>query len=405
MLIKLTEEQEMLRDVARKFAQREVEPLANKIDDEEKIPDSLLKKCADLGFYGLYTSEEYGGSGRNLVSACLVLEEISKASPSLGGALSVQIILCPATLELLGNEEQKQLYLVPSATGEKPMAWSSTEPSGTIDYFRHQCRIERDGNGYRLNGLKIYCTQGNAQTFLVFARCSEGGKEGYGGVIVEKGMEGFNPATPENKLGWRGTNTGTIAYDNIRIPAENLLSDFLTGRWEAYPANSLGGIGHCATALGCLEGMFEKTVSYVKDRQMYGGPMSRLQPISYWLGEIWAKQEACRAMLYSIVQAYDEGRPMTFEMGACKAYLCDTVFECCNKLLQMWGGAGIMNSTGINRYFRDARTKMVAEGSSEIFYDSIASGILGKPNAMMSDPKMPEFMLPANFSASFATDS
>ncbi len=384
----------MLRDVARKFAEREVEPLAAQIDEEESIPDSLVQKCAELGFFALYTSEQYGGLGQNLTSACLVLEEISKASPALGGMLSVQIVLCPATIEMIGNEDQKQRYLVPSASGEKVMAWSSTEPSGTADYFRHQTRITQDGEGYRLNGLKIYCTQGHAETFLVFARTSKDGQEGYGAVIVEKGMEGFNPAKPEDKLGWRGTRTGTIAYDNIYIPPENLLGDFLTSRWDCLPANSLGSIGHCASALGCLEGMYEKTVAYVKDRNIYGSPMSSLQPVSYWLGKIWAKQEACRALLYAITNAHDEKRPLTYEMAACKAWLCDTVFECCNKLLQLWGGAGIMNSTGVNRYFRDARTKMVAEGSSEIFYDGIASGVLGKTGAMMSDPRRSEFRMP-----------
>lgn len=395
MLFKLTDEQEMLRDMARKFTEREVEPIANQIDIDDCVPDSLLNECAKLGFYGLYTSEVYGGLGQNLTSACLVIEEISKASPALGGMLSVQIILCPATLEMVATEAQKQKYLVPSALGERVMAWSSTEPSGTVDYFRHQARIEEHGNGYRLNGLKIYCTQGNAETFLVFARTTKDGKEGYGGVIVERGMEGFNPAIPEDKLGWRGTRTGTIAYDDIIIPRENLLGEFLTGRWEAAPANSLGGIGHCASALGCLEGMFEKTVAYVKDRNLYGAPMHRLQPISYWLGQIWAKKEACRTWLYALVQAYDEGDlSVVREMGACKAYLCDTVFECTNQLLQMWGGAGIMNSTGINRYFRDARTKMIAEGSSEIFYDAISSSLLGKANAMMSDPKGHDFVFP-----------
>lgn len=395
MLQEFTEEQEMFRETARRFAEKEVEPVAAQADLDERFPDELFEKCAELGFYGLYTSEKYGGSGHDLTAACLVLEEISKASPSLGGMLSVQMLLCPASLEIVGTEDQKQRYLVPSAAGEKVMAWSSTEPSGTIDYLRHQARITRDGDGYRLNGLKIYCTQGNAETFLVFARCSEDGKEGYGGVIVEKGMKGFEPAKPEDKLGWRGTNTGTIAYNDIHIPRENLLGNFLTGRWEVSAANTLGSIGHCASSLGCLEGMFDKTLTYVKDRQMYGAPMSRLQPVSYWMAEVWTKMQACRSMLYTITQAYDRGRRDHQLMASgCKAYLCDTVFECSGKLLQLWGGAGIMNSTGINRYFRDARTKMVAEGSSEIHYDGVASSLFGLPSAMMTDPKAADFVFP-----------
>lgn len=395
MLIEFTEEQEMIRATARRFAEREIEPIANSSDIEDEFPDSLVQTCAELGFYGLFTSEEYGGSGQNLTSACLAIEEISKASPSFGGMLSVQIILCPAALDIVGTKEQKERYLPPSASGEKLMAWSSTEPSGTADYFRHQARITEEGNGYRMNGVKIYCTQGTADTYLVFARCSKDGKEGYGGVIIEKGMDGFEPAKPENKLGWRGTHTGTIVYDNIYIPAENLLGDFLTGRWEASPCHSLGSLGHCSSALGCLEGMFDKTLEYAKERDIYGRPMSSLQPISYWMGEIYAKKEACRSMLYTITQAYDRGRrDHGMLASACKGYLCDTVFDCTHKLLQMWGGAGIMNSTGINRYFRDARTKMIAEGSSEILYDAVASGLFETPSAMMTDPKMSDFVFP-----------
>ena len=397
MLIDFTEEQEMIRDTASRFAEKEIEPIADTADVDDEFPDSVLKGIADLGFYGLFTSEEYGGFGRNLTSACLAVEEIGKASPSLAGMLNVQIILCPATVELIGTEEQKQKYLPASATGEKTMAWSSTEPSGTMDYFRHQARITEHNDGFRVNGLKIYCTQGNAETFLVFARCSQDGKEGYGGVIVEKGMEGFEPAKPEDKLGWRGTHTGTIAYNDIDVPKENLLGSFLTGRWEASPANSLGSIGHCASAIGCLDGMFDKTLAYVKDRNLYGRPMSDCQPIGYWVGEIYAKKEACRAMLYSVTKAFDNGKSVQelgMMPGACKAYICDTVFDCTHKLLQMWGGAGVMNSTGINRYFRDARTNMIAEGSSEMHYDLIASALVEQPSALDTDPKIEDFVFP-----------
>ncbi|MCC6917781.1 MAG: acyl-CoA/acyl-ACP dehydrogenase [Alphaproteobacteria bacterium] len=385
MVLKFTEEQEMFRDTARRFAQKEVEPVANQIDRDERTPTVLYQRCAELSFYGLYTSEEYDGLGKNLTSACLVLEEISKASPSLGGLLSVQIVLCPATLDIAGSEDQKRRYLSAAARGEKAMAWSSTEPSGTCYHRAHQTRITRDGNGYRLSGVKIFCTQGEAETYLVFGRSEADGKVGYGGVIVEKSMQGLQPAPYEDKLGWRGTNTGTVNYNDIYIPAENLIGDFYTARSDVGLANSMGSLGHCASSLGCLEGLFDKTVSYVKDRELYGGPMSRLQPISYWLAEIWAKMEACRAMLYAVTQAYDAGRPAPVHASACKAYLCDTVAECTGKLLQMWGGAGIMNSTGVNRYFRDARAKMVAEGSSEIHYDIVASTVLGIPSHVSFD--------------------
>ena len=390
MPIKFTEEQEMFRETARNFSQKDVEPLANAIDRDDTIPTALYKKAAELGFYGLYTPEAYGGLGQNLTSACLVLEEIAKASPSLAGILSVQWLLCPKTMDMIGTEEQKQRFLTASATGEKAMAWSSTEPSGTIYHRKHQARITPDGNGYRLDGVKIFCTQGEADTFLVFTKSEKDGRVGYGGVIVERGMEGFKPAKPEDKLGWRGTNTGTIVYDNIYIPAENLLGDFYTARQDVTLANSLGSMGHSATSLGCLEGMFDKTVAYVKDRELYGAPMSRLQPVSYWLAEIWAKIEACRALLYATAASYDDGRPDELGASACKAYIGDTAAECTSKLLQLWGGSGIMNDTGVNRYYRDAKTKLIAEGSSEIHYDGIASYVLGIEGNMSFEMDQPK---------------
>lgn len=389
-MLKFTEEQEMIRETAQRFAQKDVEPVANEIDQEEFIPDGLLAKCAELGLYGLFTSEEYGGSGQNLTSACLAIEEISKASPSLGGALSVQVILCPAAIAKMGTEDQKKRFLVPSASGEEILAWSMSEPVGATNLFEHQTTITRDGNGYRLNGLKIYCTQGNASNIIVFGRSKIDDKIGYGAVVVEKGMDGFEPSVPEDKLGWRGTNTGTIVYNNIYIPPENILSDPLKGLLSLGASASLGTLGHCASALGCVEGMFDKTVAYVKDRNLYGAPQSQLQPMSYWIAECWTKIQACRAMLYALTASYDEGRFDMLATAACKAYLCDTAFECTSKLLQMWGGAAIMNTTGINRYFRDARTKMIAEGPSETHYDTVARAILEQPHRLFQHPRVGE---------------
>ena len=373
----LNDDQKAIRDVAAKFAVNELMPIANDIDASESTPDWVVKRCAELGFYGIYIAEEFGGIGAGLVTACVVLEEIAKASPAFAGLLSVQMILCPETVNVLGTPEQKARLLPKSASGERLMAYSQTEPAGVGNIAYHQTKLTPDGNGYRLDGHKLFCTQGAAKTYLVMPRTKRDGVDGYGCVIVEAEDEGFEVQKYEEKLGWRGTNTGPIAFNNVHIAPDDVLGDLLTGNADHAAANQASFLGHAATSLGCVEGLFDLTVTQVKERQLYGAPMWKLSPITDRLAQIWTKIEACRAMLYNAARQIDEGT-LALPLGsACKAYIGDTAFDCCSQLLQMWGGSGIMNSTGVNRYFRDARAKMVAEGSTEIHHAVIAQAALG----------------------------
>ena len=373
----LTEEQELLRSSVRQFTHKEVEPLAIKIDREEHTPSELIKGIADLGLFGLFIPEQYGGTGADATSTCVALEEIAKASPSLAGLLSVQIILCPGTINAIGNEEQKSRILPKSASGQRLIAYSQTEPCGASDITRHQTKLTWDGNAWRLNGAKLFCTQGEAQTYIVMCRTSRDGAEGYGCVIVEREAEGFEVAPYEDKLGWRGTNTGAISFNNVLITRENILGDLLTGRADHVDVNEVSFLGHAATSLGCIEGLFDKTLAYVKERDLYGSPMYRLQPVAYWLVDVHTKIEAMRALLYTSTRLHDEGRRDQFMGSVCKVYICDTAFQCTSTLMQLWGGTGIMNNAGINRYFRDARTNMIAEGSSEKHTTMLAEKLFG----------------------------
>ena len=378
----LTDDQRALRDMAATFARKEVEPLANQIDRDEHTPDALIAKAAGLGLFGLYTSPEYGGSGADLVSVCLVSEELAKASPSFAGMLTVQMVLCPKTVELLGSEEQKRRILPKNSTGERLMAYSQSEPSGAANIATHLTRVVPDGNGYRIDGAKLFCTQGTAKTYLVMAKTRDRqGSEGYGCVIVEAEDEGFQALPYEHKLGWRGTNTGPISFNNVFLEEEDILGDILTGGFSHRVANQANLMAHVATSVGCAQGLFDKTLDYVQQRRLYGRDMAELQPVAYWLAESHAKIAACRSLLYDTVRAFEATGTMPVAMNnVCKAYVCDTMFDVCVKLLQLWGGSGIMDSTGVNRYMRDARAKCVAEGSSEIHYAIIANQLLhGKP--------------------------
>lgn len=382
MPIQFTEEQLAFQDMARRFAQREVEPLASRIDAEERTPDELIAKAAEVGLFGLYIPVEYGGAGADIVSACLVAEEIAKASPAFAGALTVQMILCPKTVEILGTEEQKRRILPLSASGERLIAYSQSEPAGAANVAAHLTRLEPDGEGaWRLDGSKLFCTQSVAKTYLVMCKTrTHDGREGYGCILVEQEAEGFNVAPYEHKLGWRGTNTGPISFDNVCIDEDGILGDILNGGINHRAANQANVLAHAATSLGCAEGMYDKTLEYVKQRRLYGRDMSELQPVSYWLAEAYAKIQACRALLYTSAAAFDRGEMPVLANNVCKAWIGDTAFEICSRLLQLWGGSGIMDSTGVNRYMRDAKAKCIAEGASEMHYAIIANQLFhGRP--------------------------
>ena len=374
----LTEEQQQIRDVARKFAQKEIEPLANEIDRTEETPHALIAQIADLGFYGLAIPEEYGGSAAGLTTMCVVLEEIAKASPALAGMLAVQMILCPMAVMAVGTEEQKRRILPNVANGTRLLAYSASEATGAVDQEAYQTRLTEDGDGYVLDGSKLFCTQGEAKTYLVAAKTSRDGKTGIGGVIVEQEYDGFNVGPYEDKLGWRGTNTGPISFSNVRIPKENVLGDLLTGWTDHGVANVANLIAHAVTSLGCAQGLMDKTLVYVKERQLYGAPMTQLSPVTDRLATIHNRLEACRAMCYNAARLFDEGRAERFSICfSCKSFVCETAYDCCGGLLQMWGGSGIMNSTGVNRYLRDARAKMIAEAATEFHNFLVAREVLG----------------------------
>lgn len=373
----LNEDQRALRDMAETFARKELEPIANQIDRDEETPDELVRKAGELGLYGLYTSPEYGGSGADLISVCLVSEELAKASPSFAGMLTVQMVLCPKTVEILGTEEQKQRILPKNSSGERLMAYSQSEPGGAANIASHLTKVYPDRDGYRIDGAKLFCTQGTAKTYLVMCKTRDRqGSEGYGCVIVDANDDGFRVEPYENKLGWRGTNTGPISFNNVYLEEDDILGNILTGGFSHRPANHANLLAHVATSVGCAQGLFDKTLEYVKQRRLYGKDMAELQPLGYWLAEAHAKITACRELLYSTVRQFEAGTMAPEMPNVCKAFIGEMAFDVCVKLVQMWGGSGIMNSTGVNRYMRDARAKCVAEGATEMHYAIIANQLL-----------------------------
>ena len=267
--------------------------------------------------------------GADLVSVCLVSEELAKASPSFAGMLTVQMVLCPKTVEILGTEAQKQRILPKNSSGERLMAYSQSEPGGAANIGTHLTKILPDGNGYRIDGAKLFCTQGTAKTYLVMGKSRDRhGNEGYGCVIVEREDEGFRVEPYENKLGWRGTNTGPISFDNVFLTEDDILGNLLTGGFSHRPANQANLFAHVATSVGCAQGLFDKTIDYVKQRRLYNKDMAELQPIGYWLAEAHAKIVACRDLLYTAVREFEAGTMAPEKPNICKAFIGETDVRC-----------------------------------------------------------------------------
>lgn len=371
----LTEEQELIRNLAREFTKNEVEPRAAEIDAKDEFPADLVKRCGELGFLGVHIPEEYGGTNTGITTACVIIEEISKASPTLGGLLMIYTSW-PAGIAFGGTKEQKEKYLPGLATGEHLGTLAQTEPAGAMNIGAHETKLTRNGHGYILNGLKIFNTHGDATVWLVGARTSRNGDNGYGFVLVDKDTPGFEIGKNEKKLGWRGSGTGTVIFKDVHVPEENVLGDLINGAASFGMGALYGNLTHAAASLGAAEGLFDKTLAYVKQRNLYGVPMTMLQPVSYWLADAYVKIEACRALLYDTTRLFEEGKVRPDLASACKAYICDTAFEITSRLMQLWGGHAIIDDTGINRYMRDARTALTAEGSSEMHLANISQIIL-----------------------------
>ena len=376
----LTEEQELIRNIAREFSQEEVEPRAKEIDLTDEFPVDLHKRCGELGFFGVHIPEEYGGTNAGLTAQCVIIEEISKASPALGGLLMVQMSW-PEGIVASGSEKQKK-YLPGLATGEEVGALAQTEPSGAVNVDAHETRLTPNGDHFLLNGLKIFCTHGGATLYLVGARLELDGQDGYTFVLIDKDRPGLEIPKGEKKLGWHGTETGTVIFKDVVVKEEDFMGGEIFSTSNLMEDNSLGAgsfYGNLATAansLGCAEGMYNKTLAYITQRELYGMPMPLLQPISHRVGKMYATIEACRAMLYDSCRMFDEGIMRPDLALSCKGWICDTAYDIINECMMMWGGHSIMDDTDVHRYLRDARTQMHAEMTSDMHYAFVAQMLL-----------------------------
>ncbi len=375
----MTETHEMIRDTARNFAQNEVAPTAIERDISAEFPHDAVKKLGELGFMGMMVSPEWGGSGLDAVSYVIAMEEISKVDASVGVVMSVNNSLVCWALEQYGTDDQKERYLRPLAMGEKLGAYCLSEPEAGSDATQQRTEATRNEDGtWTLNGTKNWITNGTtADVYLVYAQTDR--EQGYRGIscfIVEKGTEGFTHGVKEDKLGIRSSDTCSLQFQDVKVPAENVLGPEGRGFNIAMETLNGGRIGIGAQALGIAQGAFEAATAYSKERKAFGKPISNLQAIQFKLADMATKISAARGLLYHAASKKDKHENYIKEAAMAKLFASKTAVEVALEAIQVHGGYGYVREYKVERYLRDAKITEIYEGTSEIQHIVIARQLL-----------------------------
>lgn len=368
MDFKLTEEQQMIKQAARDFAQTDCLPGVIERDDQQKFPHEQIKKMGELGFMGMMVSPEYGGSGMDTLSYVLAMEEISKVDASCSVAMSVNNSLVCWGLDKFGTEEQKQKYLKPLASGEKIGAFCLSEPEAGSDATSQRTTAEDKGDYYLLNGTKNWITNGNsASIYLVIAQTDpEKGHRGINALIVEKGMDGFVVGKKEDKLGIRGSDTHSLMFTDVKVPKENRIGEDGFGFKFAMKTLSGGRIGIAAQALGIAAGAYELALKYAQERKAFGKEIIRHQAIAFKLADMHTEIEAARMLVYRAAMDKDNGESFDLSSAMAKLKASQVAMDVTVEAVQIHGGYGYVKEYHVERLMRDAKITQIYEGTSEI---------------------------------------
>jgi len=368
MHFELSEEQLMIQQAARDFANQELKPGVIERDEHQKFPAEQVKKLGELGFLGMMVSEKYNGSGLDAISYVLVMEELSKIDASASVVVSVNNSLVCYGLEAYGNEAQKEKYLKPLASGEKIGAFCLSEPEAGSDATSQRTTAEDKGDYYLLNGTKNWITNGSsASTYLVIAQTHpELRHKGINAFIVEKGMEGFTVGPKENKLGIRGSDTHSLMFNDVKVPKENRIGEDGFGFKFAMKTLEGGRIGIAAQALGIAQGAFELATQYAKERKSFGKPISEHQAIAFKLADMATQIEAARLLVYKAAWLKDQGLPYTQAGSMAKLFASKVAMDVTIEAVQVHGGYGFVKEYHVERLMRDAKITQIYEGTSEI---------------------------------------
>ena len=376
----LTKEQELLKKLAKQFAEEELEPVAAEIDETHCFPVENFKKMAKLGFTGIGVPKEYGGTGGGAIDEVIVVEEFAKKCMSSAATLSIHLIL-PHILTHFGTEEQKKKYLPRLTAGGEVGAFALTEPNAGSDAGSAAtvAIYDPETDEYVLNGTKCFITGGSrASVLLIFALTSPGkGTKGMSGILVEAGTPGFTVGKVENKMGLRGSETAELIFEDCRVPASNLVGQEGKGFKIAMQALDGARIGTGAQGIGLAEGAIDLSVKYMHERVQFGKQIAALQGLQWYIADMATKTEAAKWLVYYAAYLRDHGKPFTKEAAMCKLNAAENARFVTNLALQIHGGYGYMKDYPLERMYRDAKITEIYEGTSEIHKVVISRAVLG----------------------------
>ena len=385
MNLTLSDEHEMIRQAARKFAQERIAPIAAEFDESGEFPMETIREMGQMGFMGMEIPEEYGGAGMDTIAYVLAIEEISKADASHGVIMSVNNSLFCNAILMFGTEEQKQKYMAPVARGEKIGAYSLTEPMSGSDAgtMRSRAVLSEDGSHYVIDGLKSWVTSGPVADYIVLFTMTEPEKKhrGITAFLIDTSKPGFERGKKEPKLGIRASATSEIRFDGYKASVEDVLGEPGQGFKIAMAVLDAGRIGIAAQALGIAEAAYEASVQYAREREAFGAPIGSFQMIQQKIADMKTRIEASRLLIYNAalakMRAKDTGGRYTVEAAMAKLFASETAMWVTTQAVQIHGGMGYSKELPIERYFRDAKITEIYEGTSEIQRLVIARNELG----------------------------
>jgi butyryl-CoA dehydrogenase len=380
MQIELTEEQQMLRESVRRFAEEVVRPRAKEIDESGEFPLDFFRQAGELGLTGVAVPEEYGGAGMDVVSYCLVIEEISRVCASSGVILSVNNSLVCDPVNLFGSDEQKREILTALASGQKLGCFALTEPGAGSDAAALRTTAKRDGDDYVLNGNKVFITNGtHADVALVFATVDPSlGYKGITAFLVDADTDGYTRGGHEVKLGVNASGTTELAFSDMRVPASRRLGEEGQGFRIAMATLDGGRVGIAAQAVGIAQGAFEEALAYAQEREQFGKPLSDLQAIQFYLSDMSTEIDAGRLLTWKAAWAKMNKKRYSLEAAQAKLFTSQMAQRVTSKALQIHGGYGYTREYNVERFFRDARITEIYEGTSEIQKAVIADWVIEK---------------------------
>jgi alkylation response protein AidB-like acyl-CoA dehydrogenase len=372
-----SEDENMFRASVREFAEGEIRPRVEAMDEHAKMDPLILKQLFDLGLMGVETPEEYGGAGASFFTAIVGVEELSRVDPSVGVLMDVQNTLVNNALIRWGSPEQKKKYLPRLAT-EAVGAYCLSEAGSGSDAFAMQTKAVDRGDHYEITGQKLWITNGNeAEIFVVFANAKP--EEGYKGItafVVEKGFEGFSVGKKENKLGIRASSTTEIIFDSCRVPKENVLGEFGKGYKVSIETLNEGRIGIGAQMIGLARGALEHALGYTAERVQFGKPINSFQGVQFQLAEMATEIEAARLLVYNAARLKDAGLPFVKEAAIAKLYSSRVAEAVSSKAIELYGGYGFVKDYPVEKLWRDSKIGAIYEGTSNMQLQTIAKLII-----------------------------